>query len=107
MDCLCKPFFDFDSGLSSKVPTPLAHFLPVDTVAAQLNIGSEERHLNLLIPSRHGEETLVIRKPVIQGITSVIGGNSYRGRKAFLVAGFVLVYIQLTKLQTLSCLASL
>ena len=25
-----------------------------------------------------------------QGVSDVIGGNSYRGRKAFLVAGFVL-----------------
>ena len=30
------------------------------------------------------------RKPVIQGVLCVIGGNSYRVRKDLLVAGFVL-----------------
>lgn len=30
------------------------------------------------------------QKTRYQGVAYVIGGNSYRGRKAFLVAGFVL-----------------
>ncbi|MDE2173260.1 MAG: hypothetical protein KGJ31_01490 [Patescibacteria group bacterium] len=36
------------------------------------------------------------QKTRYQGVSDVIGGNSYRGRKAFLVAGFVLPAHQIT-----------
>src|SRR3989344_4546439 len=42
------------------------------------------------------------RKPVIQGMSHVVGGNSYRGRKAFLVAGFMFEKIKTKTLSTLT-----